>query len=379
MNTNASGTRADRPSPLTRSFNTCLLRPVDLTASQPDVEVIGVFNPGVIETEDGVVLLVRVAEQARERRQGFTALPRWDIDHGKIFIDWTKDSDLIPVDVRVVQLKDNGRVRLNFTSHLRVMHSRDGRKIEKEGAWLKPENVYEEFGIEDPRITRIDGIYYFTYVAVSRHGVATALGSTRDFKSFKRHGIIFPPENKDVVLFPEKIGNQYCALHRPSGATRFTYPEMWVATSPDLLHWGNHQALLGGSEAWDIGRIGAGSPPIRTDAGWLEIYHGNSKNLATPEGGRQRADIGTYAGAALLLDLKTPSRITGRSGPLFVPETEFECEGFVPNVVFPTGVVERDGRLLIYYGAADTVTAVAEFSLRDILDSIRPIGGRNQS
>src|SRR5215468_5801938 len=101
--------------PLPRSFNTCLLRPGDLEPSQPDVEVIGAFNPGVIETEDGVVLLVRVAEQARERREGFTALPRWDVDRGQIVLDWTKNSDLVPVDIRVVQLKSTGRVQLNFT------------------------------------------------------------------------------------------------------------------------------------------------------------------------------------------------------------------------------------------------------------------------
>ena len=362
--TKAPGKTASPHTPLPRDFNTCLLRPADLAPSQRDLEVIGVFNPGVIETEHGIVLLVRVAEQARERRLGYTALPRWDIPRGNVVLDWTKTSDLIPVDIRVVRMKSTHCVRLNFTSHLRVMHSSDGRKIEKEDAWLKPENSYEEFGIEDPRITRIDGTYYFTYVAVSRHGVATALASTRDFKSFQRHGIIFPPENKDVVLFPEKIGNNYYAMHRPVGGTRFTYPEMWIARSPDLLHWAGHDALLGGSQDWDIGRIGAGTPPIRTDAGWLELYHGNSKR-------EQQADIGIYSAAALLLDLKQPNRVLGRSAPLLVPETEFEREGFVPDVVFPTGIIERNGRLLVYYGAADTVTAVVELSLRDVLETIR--------
>jgi predicted GH43/DUF377 family glycosyl hydrolase len=329
--------------------------------------VIGVFNPGAIETEKGVILLVRVAEQARERRQGYTALPRWEIDERRVVLDWKQSTEVAPVDIRVLRLKRTNRVRLNFTSHLRVMFSPDGRTIAKAGARLVPETVYEEYGLEDPRITRIDGTYYITYVAVSRHGVATALISTTDFKSFQRHGIIFPPENKDVVLFPEKIGEQFCALHRPNGATPFTNPEMWMARSPDLLHWGKHEALLGGRDAWDTGRIGAGAPPIRTEHGWLEIYHGNSKDEENP-------DIGTYAGAALLLDLETPSRTLGRSGPLFVPETEYECEGFVPNVVFPTGVVEQGDRLLVYYGAADTVTAVVEFSLQDILASIMDLG-----
>src|SRR5262249_50879227 len=128
----------------------------------------------------------------------------------------------------------------------------------------------------------------------------------------------------------------------------------------------------------------------------LEIYHGNSRAVGEEDrgsriegsrGGRRDsrsrpssilhrpsssrgADIGTYAGAALLLDLKAPARVMGRSGPFFVPETEFECKGYAPNVVFPTGIVQRNGRLLLYYGAADTATAVAEFSVADILATV---------
>ena len=114
---------------------------------------------------------------------------------------------------------------------------------------------------------------------------------------------------------------------------------------------------------WDSARVGAGAAPIKTPQGWLEIYHGNSKRA-------DDAGIGTYAGGLLLLDLKNPRRILGRSGAVFLPETEYECEGFVPNVVFPTGVVERDGHLLVYYGAADTFTAVVEFSMADILKAV---------
>ena len=162
------------------------------------------FNPGAIATEDGVILLARVAEQAVERRTGFTGLPRWDPHSGKIWIDWEPNNEIAPVDIRVVRRKRDGLVRLTFISHLRVFHSRDGRSFKAlEGQTFQPANEYEEFGVEDPRITRIGDTYYFTYVAVSRHGAATALASTRDFKEFKRHGIIFYPENKDVVLFPE--------------------------------------------------------------------------------------------------------------------------------------------------------------------------------
>src|SRR5439155_21917140 len=154
-----------------------------------------------------------------------------------IVLDWEDNADLAPVDVRVVKQKRDGCVRLNFISHLRVGYSRDGRNIDSvAGAKLEPAAEYEEFGVEDPRITRIGDTFYITYVAVSRHGAATALASTKDFQQFERHGIIFCPENKDVVLFPEKIADAYCALHRPNAATPFTKPELWLATSPDLIH-----------------------------------------------------------------------------------------------------------------------------------------------
>ena len=346
---------------LRRLRNECLLRPSDLRPSQDDLEVIGVFNPGAVATEQGVVLLARVAEQAAERREDQTALPRWDVEARRVVLDWEKHDELSPVDIRVVRRKRQGLVRLTFLSHLRVFHSRDGRSIDPiEGARFEPANEYEEFGVEDPRITPIGDRFYITYVAVSRHGVATALASTKDFKSFERHGIIFYPENKDVVLFPERIGGQYYALHRPNGATPFCKPEMWLAASPDLIHWGGQEHFLGGSQVWDIGRIGAGTPPLRTAQGWLEMYHGNS---------RQEEDkgIGAYSAGALLLDLENPRRILGARGKLFAPERDYERQGFVPNVVFPTGIVEQGGTALIYYGAADTCTAVVEFSLAEIL------------
>jgi predicted GH43/DUF377 family glycosyl hydrolase len=350
---------------LRRLFNACLLRPADLKPSQTDLEVIGTFNPGAVATENGVVLLVRVAEQPVERRPGYTGFPRWDPHSKKIVIDWEPDSELDRVDIRVVRRKRDGLVRLTFISYLQVVYSRDGRNVDpSKGAAFQPANEYEEFGVEDPRITRIGDVFYFTYVAVSRHGVATALASTKDFRTFERHGIIFCPENKDVVLFPEKIDGSYVALHRPNGASPFTKPEMWLAFSNDLAHWGGHQHFLGGSAAWDIGRIGAGTPPIRTPDGWLAIYHGNSKQ-------QEDKSIGAYSGGVLLLDLEKPQRILGAAGQVFVPETDYEREGFVPNVVFPTGIIQQGEKLLVYYGAADTSMAVVEFSLLEVLNLAR--------
>jgi predicted GH43/DUF377 family glycosyl hydrolase len=332
---------------LKRLFNRCLLEPSDLKPSQPDLQVIGVFNPGVVATDQGIVLLVRVAEHAKERRPGQTALPRWDFHSRRIVLDWESNDALVPVDIRVVRRKRDGLVR---------------RRIDSiEDVRFEPVNENEEFGVEDPRITCIEDRFYFTYVAVSRHGVATALASTADFKSFERHGIIFAPENKDVVLFPERIGGFYYALHRPNGASPFTKPEMWLASGPDLMHWGANAHFLGGTEGWDIGRVGAGTPPLRTSAGWMEIYHGNSRR-------EQDKEVGSYSAGVLLMDLENPRRILGAAGNVFVAETEYERQGFVPNVVFPTGIVQRGEHVLVYYGAADTCTAVVEFSLGDVLE-----------
>jgi predicted GH43/DUF377 family glycosyl hydrolase len=148
------------------------------------------------------------------------------------------------------------------------------------------------------------------------------------------------------------------------GATPFAKPEMWLATSPDLVHWGGHEHLLGSGGDWDIGRVGAGAPPIRTGRGWLAMYHGNSRREET--GG-----VGAYSAGLLLLNLDDPRRILAARGQVFVPEAEFELEGFVPKVVFPTGIVEKDDILQVYYGAADTATAMVEFSRKEALSLLK--------
>lgn len=348
---------------LKRQFNACLLRPTDIRPSHNRLEVVGTFNPGAAETPRGIALLVRVAEQPRERRPGFVGLPRRDLSAG-VVIDWLPEDAVEPIDPRVVFLKAEGRIRLTFISHLRVFWSSDGRTIDHEGAHFLPAAPTEEFGVEDPRVTPIDGRYYFTYVAVSRHGCATALASTADFEDFERHGIIFCPENKDVVVFPERFDGNYAALHRPSGAAAFTPPEMWLAWSSDLLHWGRHSFFHSGASAWETGRIGAGTPPVALPEGWLEVYHGNIRPTRIGE-------VGAYCAGAVLLDRQDPSRVLGRTRePLMVPEAEFEKAGFVGGVVFPTGIVDTGDTLLVYYGAADTNAGVVEWAKGGILEAL---------
>ncbi len=346
-----------------------LLCPADIKPRQDDFAVIGVFNPGVTRIENEVFMLVRVAEKPVERRAGFLGLPRWETS-GDYVIDWVRDDDWISVDPRVVQIKSKGTLRLTSVSHLRLFRKLDGSS----GGWvpgpaLLPEMTIEEYGMEDPRITKIDQTYWITYVAVSRQGAATALASSDDMLTFKRHGVIFCPENKDVVLFPQRIEGQYVALHRPNPNSQFSPPQIWMARSPDLLHWGEHQILHRGQQSWEADRVGGGTPPILIDDGWLHLYHGSRR---APRDGR----VGEYSVGALLLDRDNPARVlAGSDQPIMRPTAEFERNGFVPDVVFPTAMInsnihEQDDLLSVFYGAADTSIGVVVFSKKDILRAI---------
>lgn len=341
-----------------------VLTPAAIEPSRPGLRVIGAFNPGAIRVGDSVLVLVRVAEALSADRPGKVGLPRWS--DGEIVEDWFPEDRLEPVDARVVRLVDEATVRLTSVSHLRLV-SVDVDAVADPGSYrltstrLVPSGQWEEYGIEDPRITKIDDRYYLTYVAVSRHGACTALASTTDFRHFERHGIIFPPENKDVVLFPRRIGGRYAALHRPVCATPFTTPEMWIGFSEDLIHWGDHQPLRGGGQAWESGRIGAGTPPLETGRGWLELFHGNRRPTVA-------GDVGEYCAGGMLLDADDPRRVAQTiPGPIMMPDQGFELQGFVPRVVFPMAAIELDSRLGVYYGAADTSTAVAFCSRAELL------------
>lgn len=338
---------------------TRILGPESVPASDDRFRVLGAFNPAAIRLGRQVVLLVRVAEQNVEKRPGRVGLPRWRPGEGQT-IDWFGDEEVQATDARVMVVRATGEARLTSASHLRVAFLDDDNKVARLGAAIVPERQTEEFGMEDPRITPLDGRFYITYVCVSRHGAATALMSTTDFESFERHGIIFPAENKDVVLFPERINGKYHALHRPVCLIPFTGPEMWLASSPDLIHWGRHRPLYRGRAAWETGRVGAGAPPVRTERGWLEIYHGNRRPTAPGE-------VGAYCAGGMLLADDDPARILHITDePLLEPVDDFETSGFVPNVVFPQAVLPRDDGVAVYYGAADEATAVAECPARDM-------------
>ncbi|QDT62509.1 Beta-1,4-mannooligosaccharide phosphorylase [Stieleria bergensis] len=341
-----------------------LICPADLEPSRDEFEVIGVFNPGVVRIRNEVVMLVRVAEKPVEQRAGFIGLPRWEID-GECVVDWFPESDWISVDPRVVKSTSTGLLRLTSVSHLRVFRKRDGSSEGwLPGAVFLPETATDEFGIEDPRITKIDETYWITYVAVSREGAATSLASSDDMVTIKRHGLIFCPENKDVVLFPQQIDDQYVALHRPNPNSHFSPPQVWIARSPDLLHWGDHQCLYRGQAGWESDRVGGGTPPLLIEEGWLHLYHGSRRD-------EREGHVGEYSVGALLLDRDNPARVLARSTqPIMRPMSEFERNGFVPRVTFPTAAIEHDDLISVFYGAADTSTGVVCFAKQDILGAL---------
>lgn len=342
-----------------------MLRPADLQPISEHTRVVGTFNPGGAAVGDEVALLVRVVEQPTEQRDGYVASPGFGAS-GELAIDWLDRQGLDLSDPRKY-VSEAGITRLRFFSYLKVFWSKDGTTIDRPGPLLMPQGIYEEYGIEDPRITKIGDTYYITYVCVSRHGVNTSLMSTTNFETFTRHGIIFPPENKDVVLFPERIGGEFVCMHRPVPHMQFLPPEIWLARSPDLIHWGRHEQLLGADAEWGNNRIGGGTPPIRTPDGWLTIYHGSQKGL-------DDSAAGIYTAGLLLMDLENPNRIIGYSPePVMRPELEFEQGGYVANVVFPTAIIERDDAYLVYYGAADQYVGVVGFKREDVMKAMKRV------
>jgi predicted GH43/DUF377 family glycosyl hydrolase len=226
-------------------------------------------------------------------------------------------------------------------------------------ATTEPWRTWEENGIEDPRLTVIEGVYYIMYTAVSHFGHYIALARTDDFHHYERMAVVSEPSNKDGVLFPEKINGLYARLDRPFG---YDTGAVWVSYSPDLIHWGRSEYCFGPRPRyWDQFRVGASAPPIRTPKGWLEIYHGVKMTSAGP----------IYRVGTVMLDLENPARVIGRClEPLLSPRTAYERIGDVGNVCFACGaIVEEDGDVKVYYGAADTSICVAMAPMEELIAS----------
>lgn len=339
-----------------------LITPADVKPSRDDFEVLSVFNPGVTKVDGEVLLLMRVAERPKCPDPTVVRVPVMDYEGESPSLEIREFPRSDPSadfhDPRVVFTP--GNVYLTSISHFRIARSKDGRHFQIDDTpAIEPDRPSEAYGIEDARITLIDGVYYIVYKSVGPNGISQSLATTSDFRAFEKRGVILPPENMDAMIFPEKVRGNYAALHRPF-PHYIGRPSMWIAYSDDVDHWGDHKFLAGTlAGGWEGGRIGGGAVPFMTDEGWLEIYHG--------------ATAGDhYSLGAMLLNEEYPEFIKARSKtPIMEPEAPYEMSGLVPNVVFACGAIVDGDDLTIYYGGADTVIAGAEVSVREILESLR--------
>lgn len=336
-----------------------VLRPTDLKPSMDGMKIECLLNPGVFRYENRIWLLLRVAEMP-EQKEGKVSFPIYN-EAGRIeILTFDKSNpDLDLSDPRVVSYK--GEDHLTTLSHLRLVCSDDGEHFyEPEGyAPISGKGKYEAYGIEDCRVVHLDGTYSLTYTQVSSLGVGVGLIQTIDWKHLDRRGMIFSPHNKDCAIFGEKINGKYYALHRPS-SPQLGGNFIWIAESPDLLHWGNHRCVITARKGmWDSARVGAGAAPIKTAEGWLEIYHGANEEHR-------------YCLGALLLDLHDPSKVTARSEqPIMEPTATYECTGFFGNVIFTNGHIVDGDTIRMYYGASDEVICMAELSINEILSTLK--------
>jgi predicted GH43/DUF377 family glycosyl hydrolase len=256
-------------------------------------------------------------------------------------------------------------------SHLAVARSRngvDGWSIEPEPL-LAPDNktASEQWGFEDPRVVWVEELsrWVITCTAYGPAGPAVFLATTEDFRTVERYGVVRHPEDKNAALLPHRIAGRWVLLHRPKTQFGGAHGEILLSRSADLVSWSTPEQVLqpraGGW--WDSLRIGIGPPPLRTEHGWLLLYHGVKDTVAGD----------TYRVGLALLDLDEPTRVLRRLPTwILAPRADYERNGDVPNVVFPCGLLHdpQSDEVRLYYGAADSSICLATVQLRDLLDAI---------
>jgi predicted GH43/DUF377 family glycosyl hydrolase len=225
----------------------------------------------------------------------------------------------------------------------------------------------ELWGFEDPRLVWLDELACFaiTCTAYGPAGAAVYLATTTDFRTVERHGIVKRAEDKNAALLPERVDGEWILFHRPINAFGGSRGEIFLSRSPDLHGWSTGEQVMQPRRGawWDSLRIGIGPPLVKTDRGWLLIYHGAKQTVA--------GDI--YRLGLALLDLEEPTRILARSADaVFGPAAPYERQGDVPNVVFPCGLVHdrASDEIHVYYGAADSSVCLATARLHDLLDTL---------
>ncbi len=269
-------------------------------------------------------------------------------------------------------VKYNDKYIMLFRSHLHngrsvigIAESQNGYDFQvRPEPFLTPSSdsafgEYEEYGVEDVRISQIDDEFLLTYSAYSRHGVRIGLARTKDFVTVERISLITQSDLRNVVIFPEKINGQYVRLDRPH--SEISKWSIWISYSPDLVHWGNSKVIIKPETYhWDEMKIGPGATPIKTAKGWLNIYHGVFETMAGA----------VYRLGVALHDLDDPSKILGVADNwILQPEDSWEITGYVSNVVFTCGAVPEDnGSVKIYWGGADSVMCVGTANINELID-----------
>lgn len=284
-------------------------------------------------------------------------------------------SEDVPYSVATIHnagaVRYQGQVILLFRSHLRNGRSIIGKAVSSDGLsfqvdpqpFLEPATIgkfreYEEYGVEDVRINPVEETYYLTYSGYSRYGVRIMLARTDDFISVERIGPISQADMRNVVIFPERFNGSYVRLDRPH--THIVPWSIWMSYSPDLIHWGESKILIRPEHYhWDEMKVGPGAPPVKTDEGWLNIFHGVNSTMSGS----------VYRLGVALHDLQNPARIPGVADDwILQPEDPWEVSGYVPNVVFTCGVVpEDDGLLRLYWGGADSVICTGTARVADLI------------
>ena len=260
-----------------------------------------------------------------------------------------------------------------------VATSDDGKHWDvRKTPFMTPEtlNAPDVLRVYDPRLTVMDGRCYICFAVDTKHGLRGGIAVTDDFEKVEILSLTVP-DNRNMVLFPEKIGGRYVRLERPmpiysrNGKDRF---DIWLSESPDLRFWGNSRLVMGVEQVpFANDKIGPGAPPVKTEKGWLTLFHAVHRDPERGKHGWEEKWTKCYHAGIMLLDLADPSKIIGMSEvPLIAPETVWETEeGMRTNVIFPGGMIlEESGEVKIYYGASDTVECLATADVNDLLSLV---------
>lgn len=302
-----------------------ILKPEDMPAP-----CCAVYNSGVVKTTDGEYIMAsRFETPAKEQRV-------W-ISRSKDGIHFIPDEAPVRFVCKPEEEEEYNEIVLNYPSHFI-------------GSWY------------DPRINPVDGEYYITYCVGGDFNCRIAIGKTKDFKTIEHVSFPLHIQNRNAVLFPEKINGEFWMLHRPQSG-KDTSGSIWIASSPDLKYWGHCKIVARSEQYWENTKIGPAAPPIKTKEGWLVVYHGVFPNT----------NGYNYGGGVMLLDLEKPWKVIGRcKDPILYVKEIYEMIGQVPNIVFPGALIpENDGSAKLYYGGADYVQCLAYTSISDLIEACK--------